>query len=118
MSRSLVCLSMIVSWFASSAVALGEGSKASEYSPDPKSVQRYGPAYRYPQAGWVVLHIEGKPYDRGYQHGYLMASEIAGYLKCFAAMQSPMRLGMAGIIRGSWLTHCSFAASNKSTWKK
>src|SRR5712692_9901702 len=61
----------------------------SDFSPDPKSVQRYGPAYRYPQAGWVVLHIEGKPYDRGYQHGYLMASEIAGYLKCFAAMQSP-----------------------------
>ncbi len=64
-------------------------SDQSDFSPDPKSVQRYGPAYRYPQAGWVVLHIEGKPYDRGYQHGYLMASEIAGYLKCFAAMQSP-----------------------------
>src|SRR5260370_34742898 len=62
---------------------------AADFSPDPKSVQRYGPAYRYPQAGWIVLHIEGKPYDRGYQHGYLLASEVAGYLKCFAAMQSP-----------------------------
>src|SRR5712692_5466174 len=69
--------------------ARADSRSAADFSPDPKSVQRYGPAYRYPQAGWVVLHIEGKPYDRGYQHGYLMASEIAGYLKCFAAMQSP-----------------------------
>ena len=36
------------------------------FQPDPKSVQRYGPAYRYPQAGWIVLHIEGAPYERGY----------------------------------------------------
>src|SRR5947199_7156215 len=86
MSRSLACLSLIVSWLASSPAAWGDGSKASEYSPDAKSVQRYGPAYRYPQAGWIVLHIEGKPYDRGYQHGYLMAPEIAGYLRCFSTM--------------------------------
>src|SRR5713226_1694599 len=89
MSRSLVCLSMIVSWLAFSAHARADSTSKSESMPDPKSVQRYGPAYRYPQAGWIVLHIEGKPYDRGYQHGYLMASEIAGYLRCFAAMQSP-----------------------------
>jgi hypothetical protein len=32
-------------------------------------------------AGWIYLHIEGKPYDRGYQHGYLMAREIPEYLE-------------------------------------
>src|ERR1700746_1585849 len=89
MSRSLVCLSVIVSWLASVAIVRADNSKSTEFSPDPKSVQGYGPAYRYPQAGWIVLHIEGKPYDRGYQHGYLMAPEIVSYLKCFAAMQSP-----------------------------
>ena len=31
--------------------------------PDPLAVERFGPAYRYPQAGWIVLHIEGQPYD-------------------------------------------------------
>jgi hypothetical protein len=56
--------------------------------PDPRTVVRYGPAYKYPQAGWTVLHVEGEPYDRGYQHGRLMADEIAGYLKCLAAQQS------------------------------
>ena len=35
------------------------------FTPDPSSVERYGPAYRYPQAGWIVLHIEGEPYERG-----------------------------------------------------
>jgi len=26
--------------------------------------------------GWVYLHIEGEPYERGFQHGYLLAKEI------------------------------------------
>src|SRR5439155_15625079 len=64
-------------------------AKAADFQPDPRSVQWYGPAYRYPQAGWIVLHIEGEPYERGYQHGRLLAPEILGYLRCFAAIQSP-----------------------------
>src|SRR5437870_4301597 len=60
-----------------------------EFAPDPASVQRYGRSYRYPQAGWIVLHIEGAPYERGVQHGRLLAPEIAGYLRCYAAQQSP-----------------------------
>ncbi len=66
------------------------GTRAgADFQPDPASVQRYGPAYRFPQAGWIVLHIEGKPYERGYQHGRLLAPEIAGYLRCFAAVLCP-----------------------------
>lgn len=60
---------------------------AGDYSPDPLGVRRHGPAYRYPQAGWIVLHIEGKPYERGVQHGTLMATEIAAYIRGFAAEQ-------------------------------
>src|SRR5437879_1366421 len=59
---------------------------AADYQPDPAAVQRYGPAYRFPQAGWIVLHIEGQPYERGYQHGRLLAPEIAAHLRCFAAI--------------------------------
>src|ERR1051326_2961539 len=59
------------------------------FQPDPASVQRYGPAYRYPQAGWIVLHVEGEPYDRGFQQGKLIAEEIAGHVRCFATMRSP-----------------------------
>src|SRR5262249_9806781 len=59
------------------------------FQPDPRSVQRYGKGYRYPQAGWIVLHIEGEPYERGCQHGRLLAPEIAAHVRCFAAVQSP-----------------------------
>src|SRR5262249_19724862 len=64
-------------------------SGAADFRPDPRSVQRYGPAYRYPQAGWVVLHIEGEPYERGVQHGRLLAPEIAAHPRCYPAVQSP-----------------------------
>jgi hypothetical protein len=65
-----------------------EPIQAADFKPDPLSVQRYGPAYRYPQAGWIVLHIEGEPYERGVQHGRLLAPEIAAHVRCFAATQN------------------------------
>ena len=67
---------------------------ATEFRPDPVSIIRHGPAYRYPQAGWTVLHIEGAPYERGLQHGHLMAAEIVEFIKTRAACrmrQSPDR---------------------------
>jgi hypothetical protein len=64
-------------WFE--GVSLDEISSRDEW-PSRDAVQTFGPAYRYPSAGWIYLHIEGKPYDRGYQHGHLMAREIPEYL--------------------------------------
>jgi hypothetical protein len=61
---------------------------ADDYRPDPASVQRHGKGYRYPQAGWIVLHIEGTPHERGEQHGRLMAHEIAEAVHCCAAAQN------------------------------
>src|SRR3954469_23056686 len=57
--------------------------------PDPRTVQRHGAGYRYAQAGWIVLHVEGEPYERGVQHGRLLAPEIAAHVRCFAATRSP-----------------------------
>jgi hypothetical protein len=68
---------------------LASALPAADFQPDPRSVQRYGPAYRYPQAGWIVLHIEGEPYQRGCQHGRLLAPEIAAHVRCMAAVQGP-----------------------------
>jgi hypothetical protein len=64
-------------WFE--GVSLDEASPADSW-PARDAVKTFGPAYRYPAAGWVYLHIEGKPYERGYQHGYLMSKEIPEYL--------------------------------------
>jgi hypothetical protein len=33
-------------------------------------------ANRYEKNGWIYLHIEGAPKERGFQHGYLLAKEI------------------------------------------
>lgn len=37
---------------------------------------KWDKGYRYNIQGWIYLHIEGDPYNRGYQHGYLLADEI------------------------------------------
>src|SRR5271154_2424675 len=34
-------------------------------------------AYRFERGGWVYGHLEGAPHDIGYQHGFLLANEIA-----------------------------------------
>jgi Phospholipase B len=34
-------------------------------------------AYRFEDGGWIYVHLEGSPHDVGYQHGFLLATEIA-----------------------------------------
>lgn len=80
--RRVSVLLLVVVLFASAA-------RAGDFVPDPRSVQRHGSGYRYPQDGWIVLHLEGEAYERGVQHGRLMAKEIAAHLRCFAAVRSP-----------------------------
>jgi hypothetical protein len=77
---------MICLLFISSCA--GPTARAADFTPDPASVQREGPAYRYPQAGWIVVHVEGEPYERGRQQGKLLWREIQNYVACFASQQS------------------------------
>lgn len=79
-----VGFAVLVAFFTASAVFSAEQETQLVRS-DPKGVRWKGPAYRYAQHGWIVLHVEGKPYERGHQHGFLMADEIGGYVRCFAA---------------------------------
>ena len=73
-------------WFSGVTVDEAQGV---EPWPVPAAVTTYGPAYRYPVGGWIYLHIEGKPYERGYQHGHLMAKEIPQYMERCAAELDP-----------------------------
>jgi len=43
-------------------------------------------ANRHEKNGWVYLHIEGKPAERGFQHGYLLAKEIKEALRQMSAV--------------------------------
>lgn len=58
------------------------------FVPDPNAVTRYESGWRFPQAGWIVLHIEGSPYDRGRQHGKLLAREIVDYCRTIAKIRN------------------------------
>ena len=44
---------------------------------EPQSDPRLKSAFRRePQNDWIFVHLEGKPADVGYQHGYLLSAEI------------------------------------------
>jgi hypothetical protein len=62
---------LISSVFSTNNLAIG-GKNGLEI----RSSEEYNGAYRYNIQGWIYLHIEGEPYERGYQHGYLLADEI------------------------------------------
>jgi len=44
---------------------------AKENNTEIKTSGPCGKGYRYNIQGWVYIHIEGEPYERGYQYGYL-----------------------------------------------
>lgn len=52
----------------------------------PLQQQWLAKAYRHEKAGWIYLHIEGEPRERGFQHGYLLAPEIAECLRVRRAL--------------------------------
>ncbi len=77
--RAIVCV-----------VALASCAPAAEpFRPDLLAVRRHATGYRYPQHGWVVLHIEGEPYERGTQHGRLLAKEIETYIAALSEHRAP-----------------------------
>ena len=64
-------------------VQLEEVTDISQYIPL-ETVRWSGPAFRYEDKGWIFVHIEGKPYQRGYQYGYLVADEIKTFIEKLA----------------------------------
>lgn len=68
-------------WFDD--IELTEVTDISEYIPL-ETVKWYGPAFRYEDKGWIFVHIEGKPYQRGYQYGYLLSDEIKLFIEKLA----------------------------------
>jgi hypothetical protein len=68
MSRRLrVCglMGLVLAWNGAMLAASGD------------SDARLQKAYRFQRGGWTYVHLEGSPAEIGYQHGYLLAPEIA-----------------------------------------
>jgi hypothetical protein len=73
-------------WFDD--VQVEEVEDISEYIP-PETVRWFGPAFRYTDRGWTFVHIEGEPYQRGYQYGFLVAKEIGAFVEKLAVRANP-----------------------------
>ncbi len=67
--RAVVVVSLLI------FVAAVPSARAGELSAEQQACLRK--AQRHEKNGWIYLHIEGAPRDRGFQHGYLLAKEIA-----------------------------------------
>jgi hypothetical protein len=68
-------------WFLSGLLVLLTATTlfANGLSIDEKNWLEKG--FRYEKNGWIYVHIEGQPYERGFQHGYLIADEIQEALR-------------------------------------
>ena len=49
-----------------------------------ETVRWFRDGYRYDDRGWIFVHVEGAPYERGYQYGTLVADEIVQYISKLA----------------------------------
>src|SRR5579864_3645433 len=80
--RSLTLFLALIA-LAASLIVLAPTAGVRAASPDPPqpgpqaSDARLAKAYRFEQGGWTYVHLEGPPATIGFQHGYLLASEIA-----------------------------------------
>ena len=74
MSKHRLGIGLVLVLVASASIRLfAANAKASGQS----DAARLKPAYRFERSSWIYVHLEGSPADIGYQHGYLLAPEIA-----------------------------------------
>jgi hypothetical protein len=78
---SIVLLVLLVSALLVCASCGGNTDPQEGEKNEKSEVTRYGQGYRFDQNGWIYLHIEGEPHERGFQHGYLAAPEIGNILR-------------------------------------
>jgi hypothetical protein len=53
-----------------------------------ETVRWFGEGYRYDDRGWIFVHVEGEPYERGYQFGFLVGDEIVSYISKLAIVEN------------------------------
>ena len=68
-----IMIIIILPIFISSEFVIGENNNS--------SAEEYRDGFRYNTNGWIYVHIEGDPYERGFQHGYLLADEIVDMIQ-------------------------------------
>jgi len=62
--------------------------RTTEVSTSPQQQEQWlAKGYRHDANGWIFLHTEGGPFERGFQRGYLTANEIDEFLRTLAYTQ-------------------------------
>jgi len=75
----------------------------------PSSDPRLEGSYRFSRDRWVYVHLQGTPSQVGFQHGYLLAPEIANGFKVVALTN----------VRGTGKSHAFFRrAARQMLWPK
>ena len=98
------CLATPLAWttllLAAAAVAAPQGLS-------PEQQQWLAKGKRFERHGWIYLHVEGDARQRGFQHGYLLAPEIAQGLKTTRTMWE-----YSSAMSWSWLVENAAAMFN------
>ena len=74
--KQYACFALLIILIApmiSSSLILAKSEIALPQEP---LADQYERGYRFNHQGWIYVHIEGIPYKRGFQHGYLLSAEI------------------------------------------
>ena len=77
-------INRIVSWllvFSLAVITSFSFSGCAATVDDRGGVTHQGNGYRFDKNGWIYIQIEGTPYERGFQHGYLVAPELKEILR-------------------------------------
>jgi len=77
--KKVTCI-IITMILLSSSLVISNLAKGEDNNLKGVNSEQFEKGYRYNVQGWIYLHIEGKPYERGYQHGYLLADEIVDHI--------------------------------------
>ncbi len=76
-TRTILAALLLVALSIMSMSCASSSSTGTAGAPQGAKVTTYGKGYRFDANGWIYVHIEGAPYERGYQHGRLVARELA-----------------------------------------
>jgi hypothetical protein len=76
-ARARVVIALVMLCLAAGLAAGCGSGNAGETAKPQGGVTEQGKGYRFDCNGWIYLHLEGGPYELGYQQGFLVAGELA-----------------------------------------
>ena len=62
------------------------------------TTENSGAGYRFDRGGWTYVHLEGTPAEIGFEHGSLLAAEIADLVASTSSKRSTARIATGSSI--------------------